>query len=185
MRVQNNHYHAYTLYEPIRWKHFWYLLRSAIEFKLKKGKTLTVHLPLEIQYDSFDPFHTFWAHRFLWFGEGLKQTFNIPLYWENASLLVVGRWCLTERGNTDWKRIPKNIELTLDTGHLMLGCQNPKEFRKLLNAIIHQYGDRIKHLHLHENDLVHDNHWHTTNILTHALIEKITHGRTYIWEESA
>ena len=120
------------------------------------------------------------GQRFVDFGEGLKNIFKINLYWENAPWLREGTWDL-KFDNTYWNTIPTNIDLCLDTGHLMLGLKE-HEFPARLNFIMQQRGGQIKHLHLSENDLVHDLHWHTNKILTSDLVEKITEGRTFIWE---
>lgn len=180
MRVQDGHYHAYTEYGLTNGKHYIKLLISIVECKARCGKSLTVHLPFEIQH-NLGPGRKK-AYQFIAFGEGLRKLFNIKLYWENAPWLNYGSWDL-KYGNTRWHAIPKNIDLCLDTGHLMLGAKNRKDATRAIVEVVAQFGKQIRHLHLSENDLMHDKHWHTHKILTTDLVNKITKGRTYIWEK--
>lgn len=183
MRIQSNHHHAYTVYDLVGFKHYLYLLWSVVECKLRFGKSLTVHLPYEIQHLGLLKGREK-AHRFISFGEVLKHLFGVKLYWENSPRLRYGIWDLAH-DNTYWHMLPIDIDLCLDTGHLMLGLKSKEEFYERLDFIIQQRGEQIKHLHLHENDLVHDRHWHTRRILTKKVVEKITRGRSFIWESGA
>lgn len=186
MRIQKDnlgfdHYHAYTVYKLVGWKHYVELLRSVIEFKLRDGQTLTVHFPYELLHTELLEYYRNGV-RFVKFGEWLKKVFKIKLYWENAPWLNVGVWDLKFRSKGMYIANSK-VDLCLDVGHLMLGCENPMFANALIRAYIDLWGDRIKHLHLHENDLIHDKHWHTQEILTPAFVKEITKGRTFIWEK--
>lgn len=178
---QHQHYHATTLYQAISLKHFFLLLGDVLIFKFKKGRSLTVHLPLEIQHPHHFH-HLFLAKMFIEFGELLKYIFQIHLYWENAPLLVYGSWQL-KFGQTVWRLIPKNIDLCLDVGHLILGCKNIPATRNRILKLVNKRGFQIKHLHLHENDLVHDLHFPPRRILGSEIIQQLTKNRTYIFEK--
>lgn len=187
-KAQNNHAHAIVLFEATSWKHFYYLFLSILLTKLKRYKSLTCHLPLEIQHPQKFRKHKN-AIKFISFGEFLKRKIKIKLYWENAPLLEVKNWSL-RFGQSSWKTIPENIDLCIDTGHLILGSKNKEEARKRIELIIlKQFVGRVKHLHIHENDLISDHHWNPSKvrpkdrILTGSLIDKITKGKTYIYEK--
>lgn len=181
MRVEHNHAHAYSVYDLLSTKHYIFLLKSVIECKLNNYKTLTVHLPFEMQHKQVEDLPK--ANRYITLGELLKKIFKIKLYWENAPWLNIGTWDL-KYDNTNWNAIPKNIELCLDTGHLMLGCKNKNDFYKLLDSILKDRGDQIKYLHLHENDFFSDKHTPVPGkIITKNIIGKITKKREYIIEK--
>lgn len=181
MRVEHNHAHAYTIYDLLSAKHYLFLIKSVVECKLNRYKTLTVHLPFEIQHKQVENLPN--ANRYIFFGELLKKIFKVKLYWENAPWLNVGTWDL-KYGNTNWEAIPSNIELCLDTGHLMLGCKNKSEFYKLLNKVLKKSGTQIKYLHLHENNFISDIHVPVPGkVIDRNLIRKIARNRDYIVEK--
>ena len=164
-------------------RHFVSLLTSVVECKLRQCTSLTVHLPFELQHrEAAKLFGTTYAYRLLYIGELLKKLFRIKLYWENAPWLNVTTWDL-KYGNTIWGSYLYDLEICLDTGHLMLGCSNKKQFEGRLTSVFKLYGKQIRHLHLSENDFNHDQHNHTRRILTKTILDKITKGRTYIWEK--
>ncbi len=181
MRQQNGHYHALTLYEAVNWRHFLYLWWSLVVAKLFSAKSLTAHLPLEIQHPGKYTLIKM-ANRFISWGEFWKKLFRVNLYWENAPLLIYGSWKL-KHGQTAWRQVPKHIWLCLDTGHLIQGSQNPSLARKRIRSVLKSRGAQVKHLHLHENDLIHDNHWHPKRILTKNLLKILKKGRTFIYEK--
>lgn len=189
LRIEENHAHAYMIYEPTDLRHFWALLRSFIEAKKNKTLSLTTHLPFEIQHpDEFSTLQQDVAKGFLYYGEFLKHIFHVPLYWENCPIFNVGTWDL-QNGQTDWSRIPKSISLCLDTGHLLMGAKSQSEAKERIAQVLQTRGKQVKHLHIHENDLVHDQHLDPRKrnkkerIITKDLLEKLQGNRTYIFEK--
>ncbi|NMB84351.1 hypothetical protein GYA28_03635 [Candidatus Roizmanbacteria bacterium] len=190
IRVQNNHGHAVPLFTPTSWRHYSYLFISIFLAKVRRYTTLTQHLPLEIQHPKQFPKSYDKGYRLIKFGEFLSRLFKVNLCWENAPLLNYGTWDL-KYGQIDWDKIPGNINLCIDTGHLMLGSKDKQEARRrVTNIVLKRFPERVKHLHIHENDLKVDRHWQPNKrklherILNKSLIEKIIKGRTYIYERS-
>ncbi len=181
MRQQNGHYHAQTLYEVTGWRHFVYLWWSLLAARLLSAKSLTAHMPLEIQHPRIFRKKEL-GNRLIGFGEFWKKIFSVKLYWENAPLLIYGTWKL-KFGQTDWRLMPETIDLCLDTGHLMQGSKNVSGARKRIEKILIKRGAMIKHLHLHENDLIHDSHWRPKKILSKRLLGRLKSGRTFIFEK--
>lgn len=181
MKNENGHIHAISYYEKTSIKHFIALLVSVLYTRLRRGKSLTVHFPLEIMYPTVFPDKKM-AHAFIWWGEWLKKRLHIPLYWENAPLLSYGSWRL-KYGQMDWSIVPSHVDLCLDTGHLMLGSQSVNDARKRIKSIVKQYGKKIKHLHIHENNLISDTHNPPSQIITKQLLKEMCVGRTYIFEK--
>lgn len=181
MRVENNHAHAYTSYSLLNLKNYLFLFRSVIECKINNYIDLTVHLPFEIQHTEFLNIKK--AKRYIYFGERLKKIFGVSLYWENAPWLNYGTWDLKYK-NTNWEHVPKDIELCLDTGHLMLGCKNKKIFFKKLKKVLKGRGEQIKYLHLHENNFVSDKHFPVPGkIITKKLMDNLIKNRDCIIEK--
>jgi len=181
IKIQDTHLHAITHYGPVSFGHFLSLFISVCMGKLTGATSITAHLPLEIQHPTLYPNHQR-AKTLLLFGEKLKKLFHIPLYWENAPLLHYKTWNL-QHGQTDWKRIPKHIALCLDTGHLMLGSPDIKHAQQRIQILLRTRGNQIRHIHLHENDLVHDLHQYPKKVITKKLLDKLIHNRTYILEK--
>lgn len=181
MRVEKKHAHAYTNYSLLSWWDYVTLMGSAVEAKVNNYKSLSVHLPFEIQHEGVQNLRE--AISFIYFGEFLKRVFGIKLYWENAPWLKVGSWNL-KYGNTVWINLPRDIDLCLDTGHLMLGEKDKRSFLKKLKLIIHDRGGQIKHLHLHENDFRSDQHLAVPGrVITSKMIKELTKNRSYIFEK--
>ena len=185
MRVQKDslgfpHHHAFTEYSLVGMRHYLKLLWSVIDLKIRGGYSLTVHLPYEVQHPEFIR-DLQRGISFIEFGELLKRMFGLRLYWENSPWLKPPKWELKYE-NTRWNRIPRDIDLCLDTGHLMLGQPYKEVFYVKLHDILKKRGKQIKHLHLSENNLKSDQHKHTRKILTERRLKKITRGRTSIWE---
>jgi len=182
MREQDNHYHARSRYKETEPIDYLNLIQDIAEVQEKKGASLNVHLPLEIQhpdvYSDLDQ-----GVNFILFAEVAKKAFNVLLYWENSPEQVYdGEDWVLKHGQTNWENIPDTIDLTLDTGHLMLGARDIAEARDRLENVLFIYGEQIKHVHVHENDLVHDDHLATGTVIDEALLEKLKQGRTYIFE---
>ena len=178
MRIQNGHAHATTRYKAIGLVDFFLLLRDCLETYIHNHKSINVHLPYELQHP-----HKFPGKRiglsYVKFGEILKRMLHIQLYWENAPALIVGKWSLAY-GQTNLENIPTNINLCLDTGHLMLGSKNPG---RTISTCLKRFGKQIKHVHLHENDLKSDQHIPPSKHLNKKLVKEIIQGRTWIIEK--
>lgn len=181
MRLQGGHLHAVTAYEAISYKHFLFLISGIIEAKIRKSKSLTCHIPLELQHPQ-EFKNKKMALRCIRYGEFLKRFFKVKLYWENAPLLNYKIWNLAY-GPTDWSDIPDDIDICLDTGHLMLGCKTIQNARKEIWKVFTHRRKQIKHLHISENDFIHDLHKKPSIVITPQLLKKITTGRSYIFEK--
>ncbi|MEK7497840.1 MAG: hypothetical protein AAB656_02890 [Patescibacteria group bacterium] len=179
-QLQERHLHAYTEYADTSLRHYLKLALSIVVCICIRAKSVTVHLPLELQhpkvYKNLDR-----GSHFIDFGEFLKKTFGINLYWENAPLLNYGTWNL-KFGQTEWIRISKKIDICLDTGHLILGAKSATLARKRILKVITERGNQIKHLHISENDFVYDQHKRPKKIITKKLLKVITKNRTFIYE---
>lgn len=190
MREQNGHYHARTRYKETGVEDYRYLMGNFRIAKKLNAKSLNVHLPFEIQHPQVYP-NLQNGKDFILFGEDLKQLYGIPLYWENAPEQVYMDWTL-KHGQTEWESVPDNIELTLDTGHLIMGSVDVKEAQRRIEHVLFTRGLQIKHLHLHENDLIHDDHIQVGTgseftggkVITETIFMTLTQGgRTYIFEK--
>lgn len=179
-QIQDGHLHAWCLYKPISPAHFYYLFASILACKITRAKSLTTHLPLELQHHIFPNFKI--GLKLIKFGNFLAALLQVKLYWENAPLLNYGVWDL-KCGPTEWSLVPHKIPLCLDTGHLMLGSGSIKEAQEKILSIFKERHEQIKHLHIHENDLIHDSHLSPNNILNPEIIGEITKNRTYIFEK--
>ena len=181
MRIENGHAHATSRYTNISDEDYRNLLSDICIVKEKKYKSLTVHLPLEIQHP-----HVYKKKneglRFIQFGECLKNFFRIKLYWENAPEEVTGEWSL-RYGQTDWTYVPHDIAICFDVGHCMIGAHDKDDAKKRIQIIFAKRGKQIKHLHIHENDFFHDTHQNLGHILTHDFIKPFLRKRTYIFEK--
>ena len=181
IRSQEGHAHAKPRYLETGIEDYLNLVRDFITVQKSGLLTLNTHLPFEIQHPQVYPDLKKGLH-FVRYGEGLKQIFGVPLYWENSPEQVYKEWHL-KHGQTDWTNIPKDIELTLDTGHAMLGAKNEEDARNRIRALVEQWGGQIKHLHIHENDLIHDEHLPIGRVITPDLLEELIRDRTYIFEK--
>lgn len=175
------HHHAFTEHSLVSYKHYLKLLWSVLDLKLRRGYSLTVHIPYEVQHPEFVG-DLQRGLDFIDFGELLNKMFSIRLYWENAPWLVPPKWGLRYE-ETWWGRIPRDIDLCLDTGHLMLGCKNKNVFYVKLHNLLKRRSKQIKHVHLSENNFKYDQHKHTRKILTERRLRNITRGRTWVWED--
>lgn len=179
-QVTDGHLHAWCLYERISWRHFLYLFASIVVGMLWRHKSVTTHLPLELQHRMYPDIIR--AKRLIRWGMFLARLMRVKLYWENAPLLNYGTWDL-KHGQMDWSLVPDTIPLCLDSGHVMLGTKSAEEAREAIQSIFEKRKEQIRHLHIHENDLVHDKHEMPREILTKELLAQITEGRTYIYEK--
>ena len=179
-KIQNGHMHAWCVYKPTSWRHYISLFVSVVVGKLLKVQSVTTHIPLELQHLIYQPKTK--GEKLIKFGMSVAALFRTKLYWENAPLLNYGTWDL-KHGQTEWDLVSKGIPLCLDTGHLILGAASLEEAQKRIRDIIAERGEQIKHLHIHENDLLHDNHRPPEKIVTPEILSLIISGRTYIFEE--
>lgn len=181
MIVENEHAHAYTRGSFLEWQDYGLLLRSSVECKFRKYKSLTVHLPFEIQHAEVSNLES--GLRYINYGQSLKTIFCINLYWENAPWLNRGTWDL-KYGNTDWSNVPRNIDLCLDTGHLMLGCKDKEDFLKKLSTLVGDRDTQIKFLHLHENNFRSDDHIPVPGIVIgKEIMDSLIKNREWIVEK--
>jgi len=109
MRIQDNHAHADTNYTALGFTDFYRLLQNAFETKNKKYKSLTVHLPYELQHSHVFPNRQI-GNYYIRFGELLKKALRINVVWENAPALVIGKWSLAY-GQTNFDNIPSDVDL--------------------------------------------------------------------------
>ena len=179
--VQDNHAHADSRYKAIGWLDYVILLHNMIEVRLHSYLSLNVHLPFEVQHPSSYP-NLEKGLRFIRFFERMKRIFNIRLYWENAPAQNYGTWNL-KNGQTQWGYIPKTIDLCLDTGHVMLEARSVEDARRRIVKILKLRGRQIKHLHIHENDLLHDIHNPIGRVITKEFLTVLIEERTYIFEK--
>jgi len=181
MRVQDGHAHAVPRYCETGVKDYLNLTRNIIETKFNNYQSLNVHLPFEVQhpsvYTNLDR-----GIQFIRYGEGVKNLLDIALYWENSPKVNFGTWDL-RLDQTDWTYVPRDIDLCLDTGHLILGARCEEEAQWRIRKILEERGDQIKHLHLHENDMIHDNHDPIGQIVTTDLFHELITNRSYIFEK--
>jgi sugar phosphate isomerase/epimerase len=180
-RVEDGHAHAKSRYAEIGVEDYINLVKDFVSVKDAKLLSLNVHLPFEIQHPDIYP-DLSRGLDFIRYGEELKELYHVPLYWENSPEQVFGKWYL-RYGQTTWELIPRDIELTLDTGHLMLEAADAVQARRRIEKVLRDRGDQIRHLHIHENDLMHDKHSPISKVITPGFLQKIIMGRTYIFEK--
>jgi len=142
-------------------------------------------LPYEIQhYKKYKNLRL--GYLYIGWGEIIKRIIGIKLYWENAPEENYGKWDL-KSGQTLWTKVPKNIELCLDTGHLIIGEKSVDSARLKINKTLRERGGQIKHLHLHVNDLKSDQHNNKKTgiekMLTSKIFSSLIKGRSYIFEK--
>lgn len=183
MNVVNGHAHGNYGYGPVGLINYWQLLVNAVETKIKGYLSLNLHLPFEVQHPKVYP-NLSAGLRLIHFGETVRRLFRIKIVWENAPAQkeISGQWSL-KYSQTDWSQVPDKIDLTLDTGHLMLGAENIAGARIRIETILKNRGKQIKHLHLHENDLLHDTHEPVGKLIDKKLLAKLIKNRTYIFEK--
>ena len=175
MNVFKSYYvHASYSFSQLTPKNYIFALRDLLLARLTNPKNITFHFPLEIMFASMINIKK--GNSYVEWVEAVAKKLGVLVVWENIAFLNEKDWSLKEQAI--WKYIPKNVSLCLDTGHIILGEKNPK--KKILQ-IVGKYGKRIKHLHLHENDLIHDLHLPPGKILK-PLMKYLTKGRTWIIE---
>ena len=89
----------------------------------------------------------------------------------------------------DFFNLIKNVVETKCKGylslnaHLILGVKNINQARARIKKILAERGGQIKHLHLHENDLLYDLHNSVGKVIDKKLLEILIKGRSYIYEK--
>ncbi|OGK12111.1 hypothetical protein A3C98_03980 [Candidatus Roizmanbacteria bacterium RIFCSPHIGHO2_02_FULL_37_15] len=166
--------HASYSYSPLGVFHYIKAVKDLILARIVNAINITFHFPIELAFPS--SINTKRGIVYINWVEFWAKKLKVVVVWENISLLKKTDWSLLEQST--WEYIPKRINLCLDTGHLILGEKNP---RKRILEIIKKYGRRIKHLHLHENDLKRDLHLPPGKILK-PLFNLLIKGRTWIIE---
>ena len=151
---------------------------SVLACRISCCKSLTTHLPLELQHRVYSRLGV--AKKLVESGQFLAALFRINLYWENAPLLNYGTWDL-KHGQTEWNLVPYNVPLCFDTGHAILGVLSDKQAQEEILAIFRERRSQIKHLHLHENDFIHDTHDPIGKVITEDIFREIIDGKTYIF----
>lgn len=190
MRVENNHAHAFILYKKTDWRHFFVLLFSIYLAKKNNYSSLTTHLPFEIQHPKIFSTRLFLGKLLISFGELTKKTFHVTLYWENCPIFNINTWDL-KYGQTEWKFVPTTISLCLDTGHLIMGSKTKKQARKRIETVLQKRSRQIKHLHIHENNFVSDQHIDPRKrkkkdrVISKELLQLLQKNRTYIFEKQS
>ena len=179
MKIQDGYMHAHYRYSPITLYSYLIAIIDIIIAQLLRPKNITFHFPIEIAFPSQ------WKKykrgiRFINIIEQVAGFFHVSILWENISWLHTHDWSLKEQ--MQWKKVPPKIKICFDTGHAMLGTKNP---RAKITQILTRYGDRIKHIHLHENDLLHDLHLPPHKHLTKPFVNQIIKNRTWIIEKSS
>lgn len=184
MRVEFGHAHAKTRYLPISPLDYFYLLVDVASVKWCRYKSLNVHLPFEVQHPHIYR-STLFSRYFIFFGELLKKKFKINLFWENAPEENYGVWTL-KYGQTNWTNVPSDIDLCLDIGHFSLGYPSYRKARQEMDLFLSERGLQIKHLHLHTNNLLEDQHiTDVTKVekdFSKTFISKLKKNRSYIYE---
>lgn len=177
MKTKDRHYHAHYRYSKLNLWDYIIAVLDLIIAKFLNSKSITFHLPVGVQFKSYlNNSNWVFVHRI----SKLSYYFSISCYWENTALCTVDTWKLKEQSNL--LNIKGDVNICLDTGHLILGSDNIKDARKRILMFLKKYSNQIKHIHLHENDLIHDQHKKTGKIINKKLRNSLIKGRTYIDE---
>lgn len=179
MRLINGFLHAHYRYAKITVRDYLLAVIDLLITKIIRAKNITFHLPVEVQFHSHSRFRIDGVDFIKWVG-AIGRLLKIPVCWENTAWLNKGDWGLKEQ--TSWREIPENINLCLDTGHLILGSRSIQEARERIREFLKRYAKRVKHLHIHENDLIHDEHLAPNKIIDKKLFNEIIKERTWIIE---
>jgi len=156
-------------------------IRDITRAKQIGAAEINFHIPSEIQFVSMRNEAVGLA--FMDFVSDLGRQLEIRVVWENAPLLTPPTWSLVEQTAF----IPKGYDLCLDTGHLILGASCREEAVDRIDAFIYEHGAFVRHLHIHINDLVSDQHNNDpVDVITFLGFERfksLVEGRSYIFEK--
>lgn len=176
------HFHARTKYGRLEVKDYISALIDMIVCAKNKGYSINFHLPYEIQFESHR--HKS-GYMFIVFVMFVGRFLPIKVFWENGNILNTKDWSLVEQCS----ELPHGLPLCLDIGHLMLGSKDRKEARARIESFEQEYGNDLKHLHLHVNNLVQDQHINdeekVRKFLGEPLYNRLVSRRTYIFEEES
>jgi hypothetical protein len=141
---------------------------------------VTFHIPDEIQLESCRDEKR--GDQFVDFVRDAGAIFGIRVVWENAPRLTPPDWSLVEQSTY----VPARGDLCLDIGHKMLGAPSKEVALESIDAFMEQYGSRVRHLHLHINDLKCDQHINDPGKVIDFLgldrFNRLTEHATYIFE---
>ena len=167
--------HATYSYERLNFWSFAVAVKEILLARWLGARNLTFHFPVELAFVSC--LNETVGGKYVRWVEWWAMKLGVQVVWENIVWLSEKDWSLKEK--MMWDHIPFGVNLCMDTGHLMIGSVDPvAEIR----SFIKKFGKRIKHLHIHENDLKHDLHLPPGEVLKPMFIEEITRGRTWMYE---
>jgi hypothetical protein len=177
----NSHYHADGRYRDLKTSDYLTALQEIILFKSQKGSSLNFHIPYEIQFKSHrNKFKGILFMNYVWL---MGKVFGAKIYWENTCILNTLDWSFLEANSF----IPERYDLTLDIGHLMLGSKTKDEAIERIKIFLKKHNKSIKHLHLHINNFVSDEHnnkkENINNFLGSELYSQLIKERSYIFEK--
>lgn len=143
---------------------------------------LNLHIPLELQFHDYAG-NAARAWSYVDSIQKIAERLDLLVVWENVPFFNTSNWTAELNSQT----IPLGIPLCLDTGHLMLGSANQTEALKRVDAFLETYGHFVKHLHLHINDFVSDQHnnnpLEVIEFFGTARFRTMTANRSYIFEK--
>jgi hypothetical protein len=175
--------HATTSYQLITDRDYYQAVSDLNQAIKIDANILNFHIPFEIQFHNYRDFNKGYAY--MNYIVKLCDLFGVIAVWENAPILKYGEWSLVQ--NTDF--IPKDYQLCLDIGHLMLGSKNQEEALRKIDDFMANYGHSVIHLHLHINNFIKDQHTNDPNLVQEFLgterFLRLTNNRTFIFEKGA
>jgi hypothetical protein len=174
------HAHAVTIYSRLTPEAYFNAIGDLIEAATQCSPEINFHIPNEILFESQRDFVA--GEKFMAFVDAVSERIAMPVVWENAVRLKLPEYSLVENQS----HIPRGRNLCLDIGHLALGASSKEEALGRIDRFEQSYGERIKHLHLHVNDLVHDQHLNDPAVVVDYLgqerFERLVRGRSFIFE---
>ncbi|MBN8548497.1 MAG: hypothetical protein J0M12_04200 [Deltaproteobacteria bacterium] len=174
------HPHATTGYARLSPTDYFNAVTDLVRARALRAAELNFHLPLETQFIEHQDEAS--ARCFMDFVDAVGKAAGVTPVWENAPLLEDGTWRLIR--NTE--HIPHDRLLCLDTGHLILGSRDQTEALARIDTFWDHHGAQVRHLHIHVNDLVHDQHVNDpAKVIEFLGLERfvrITANATYIFE---
>lgn len=177
----NRHCHAGCRFRPIGMIDYLVGVVDVMTAKLWGCMSVNFHTPYEIQFAKyFDRRKK--GQLFVNFIERVGGLVGIKVVWENTNILSTADWSLVSGS----QRMPESVNVCFDTGHIVLGSKNKREALYRIDKFVSKYGQRIKLLHLHINNLRQDLHINNpdkvVNFLGKKRYQKLTNGRWVIFE---
>lgn len=177
------HPHATTRYAPLESRDFSNALLDLLRARALGARDLNFHIPHECQYAAFRDEAL--ANAFMEFVDRTGELLGITTLWENAPILDTTDWSI----KTQTDAVPEQRRLCLDIGHLALGAESQAAALARIDEFYARHAAQIRHLHLHVNDLVHDQHNNNPAAVLEFLgverFRRLTAGRTFIYERGA